>query len=663
MTAHVPSGRRRRSGWLAVVSLVVIGPSAGAQTAHPLDALSTAEITATVELLRAAGHVDDGTRYETVRLQPPAKDDVWAWEPGQTPLPRKAFMAVRHRRRVYESVVNLDARRVESWVEIPGVQAAPFDEEYGIAGEAALADARFRAGLTKRGLTAPGETLCEGMGPVGYFGPSPADGRRLQEVQCYLVTGDGNYWAHPVEGLFAIVDVDAREVLEVHDGPVVPLVRSPAGFDSSSVIAQTGRFRDAPRPLEISQPEGPGFRVEGGRVTWDNWRFHLRIDPRVGPVIGTVVYREEERPRNVLYEASLAELFVPYADPGQGWANRTFFDAGEYRLGIRAVELIPNVDCPPNAAFLDAVFASDRGVPETDARAACLFEQRGEGVEWRHFDSFTKTNESRVRRELVFRFVSTIGNYDYLFDWVFRPNGSIVVRVGATGTEEVKGVTSRHRDEDADGRETRHGALIAEHIAGTSHQHLYSFRLDLDVEGGRNSVVEVVPRTAPAEEGPRTSGFVVETRPLRSERDARRPYDIMAAWNVVNPSVRNALGYEVGYQLQPGWNTHPLLAQDDWPRRRSGFADHALWVTAYDPDERHAAGDYITQGPGDGLPVWTEDDEPLENVDLVLWYSTGNTHVVRPEDWPALSTEWVSFELRPVHFFTRTPSLDVHPER
>ena len=62
-----------------------------------------------------------------------------------------------------------------------------------------------------------------------------------------------------------------------------------------------------------------------------------------------------------------------------------------------------------------------------------------------------------------------------------------------------------------------------------------------------------------------------------------------------------------------------------------------LWVTRHDPRERYAAGEYPNQHPGGaGLPSYVADDAPLENTDVVVWYTFGAHHVVRPEDWPVM---------------------------
>ena len=105
-----------------------------------------------------------------------------------------------------------------------------------------------------------------------------------------------------------------------------------------------------------------------------------------------------------------------------------------------------------------------------------------------------------------------------------------------------------------------------------------------------------------------------------------------------------------------------LAAPDSSIGRRAGFARHNLWVTPYAPDERRAAGDFPNQhAGGDGLPRWTAADRPLTDTDIVLWYTFGVTHFVRPEDWPVMPVEYTGFLLSPYGFFPRNPALDLPP--
>ena len=135
------------------------------------------------------------------------------------------------------------------------------------------------------------------------------------------------------------------------------------------------------------------------------------------------------------------------------------------------------------------------------------------------------------------------------------------------------------------------------------------------------------------------------------------------AWRVVNESSHNGLGQPVGYKLVPTMSTPTMLASPESSvGKRAGFARHNLWVTPYASDERRAAGEFPNQhAGGDGLPAWTAADRPLTDTDVVLWYTFGVTHFVRPEDWPVMPVEYTGFMLMPVGFFDRNPALDVAP--
>lgn len=98
--------------------------------------------------------------------------------------------------------------------------------------------------------------------------------------------------------------------------------------------------------------------------------------------------------------------------------------------------------------------------------------------------------------------------------------------------------------------------------------------------------------------------------------------------------------------------------------RRAGFIRHNLWVTAYDPAQRYASGDYINQNPApDGIEQWIKRDRPLENADIVAWYSFGVHHIPRPEDWPVMPVAYAGSMLKPFGFFEQNPAMDVAPPR
>ena len=93
-------------------------------------------------------------------------------------------------------------------------------------------------------------------------------------------------------------------------------------------------------------------------------------------------------------------------------------------------------------------------------------------------------------------------------------------------------------------------------------------------------------------------------------------------------------------------------------QRRAAFSAAPLWLTAYDRRELYAAGMYPNQSTGgDGLPAYAARRRPVENADIVLWYTMGFHHLPRPEDWPVMSTVWHSVSLVPYGFFDRNPGL------
>ena len=626
-------------------------------TRNPLDALTSREITSAVAALRAADHVDDDTLYSLITLREPPKTEVLEWKPGKT-LPRRAFVIARRGALTFEAVVDVDRSEVESWKAVPGAQPSIVAREFEAAERIVKSHPGWRAAVAERGIVNVDAVVCIPLA-AGYFGTTPKPDRRRVKVVCFDSDGVTSFWGRPIGGLVAEVDLDAGKVIELVDSGPAPIPRGAVDLDEASV----GTLRAPPARLSVGQPGGPSFVLSGHEIRWQKWSFHLRIDPRVGPVVSQVRYTEGERSRSVLFQGSLSELFVPYMSPDAAWYFRTFLDVGEYGVGHLAAPLVPGADCPGNAVFLDAAMADDHGVPFVKERIACVFERYSGDAAWRHFESVGSVTEVRRRTDLVVRFVSAVGNYDYTFDWIFRQDGTIEIAVGASGIEQVQAVASATLAEEGGRDAATYGRMVARNTVAINHDHFFCFRLDLDVDGPKNRFVRDRLVTKRMDDsGPRRSVWVIDSRTLATENDARMRIDLErpALWRVINPKVKGPLGYPVSYHLRPGLNAVSLLDPDDYPQRRAGFTDYHLWVTPYRADERYAAGAYPNQSEGGGgLPRWTRADRPIRDADIVLWYVLGFHHVVRAEDWPVLPTNWHRFELRPFDFFSRNPAIDL----
>jgi primary-amine oxidase len=642
-------------GVLLALGSVSIAASENAR--HPLDPLTAAEYRTVVEVL-GKGYVDENGRFALITLEEPEKSEVLRWKAG-APISRRAFAIVKKGRSTFEAVIDLFRGRVDSWQEIVGVQPGVLlTEEWTAAQEIVRLHPGWQEAVRKRGIDSLEEVVPVPL-TAGHFGSPEEETDRLVKVVAFDGRGTDNFWGRPIEGLIAVVSHDQGKVIELIDSGAVPIPKGPVDLDESSV----GELRVPPNLVSIDQPEGPSYELDGHLVRWQKWSFHWRIDPRLGLVISLVRYDDKGKKRSVLYQASLSELFVPYTDPDVGWYFRAFMDAGEYGVGKLLGPLEPGLDCPSYATFFHPRFVDEWGNSYVQGWAACLFERYAGDVAWRHHEAVTGRSEARRRTELVIRSVPAVGNYDYVFDWVFRQDGSIGISVGATGVPAVKAVASRTLSDERSSQETAYGHMVAEHSVAINHDHFFCFRLDLDVDGRENSFLAERLKTVELEgKGPRKTSWVVEARVAPSEQSARLRIDLEkpALWRVINPKVRGPLGYPVSYQLAPRANAVPLLGADDFPQRRAGFTDFHLWLTPYSPHERYAAGTYPNQSRGgDGLPSWTSRDRPIRNTDIVLWYTLGLHHVVRAEDWPVMPTTWSGFEIKPFDFFRANPALDL----
>ncbi|WP_033288996.1 primary-amine oxidase [Amycolatopsis jejuensis] len=630
---------------------------------HPLEPLTAEEIAAAGRVLREHGGLGPSLRFVFIALHEPPKADVLGWAPGQPALPREAEIVayVRDERMTYEAVVSLDDEKIASLSAVPGVQPAFFHEEFTRCAEAVRADSRWQEAMRKRGVTDFSLALIDTWAP-SWTGPDDdAAARRLARPLTWMRAAPGeNGYARPVEGLVAEVDLDTFEVLDILDHGVVPLPPNPGNYGApwqfapDNVPAYSG-YRADVKPIEITQPDGPSFTVEGHAVTWQRWRLRIGFTPREGLVLHDIGYDDRGRVRPVLYRASLSEMWVPYGSPAPNHRFKNVFDEGEYGVGVLANSLTYGCDCVGHIRYFDGVVNDPDGGAVTIPNAVCMHEE-DVGIAWKHTDHHEGVEVRRRRRLVVSTFV-TVGNYEYGYFWYFYNDATIEYEVKMTGIVSTGAL--------APGETPAHGTLVAPQLYAPHHQHFFSVRLDMAVDGRHNRVVEVDSAPSPpGPENPHGNAWDVVKTVLGSENSAQRDADPARAryWRIESTTENSALGQPTAYALMPGPTVPPMHSRSALFAGRGAFADHQLWVTAYDPAQRYAAGDYPAQSPGgDGLPAYTAGDRPLDGTDLVVWHTLGAHHIVRPEDWPVMPVSTVGFMLKPSGFFDGNPALDLPP--
>lgn len=624
-----------RTLYVVLATAVPVAASAQTPGRHALDPLTSAEINSAVAIIKRAPQYSAQARFGTITVQPQAKS-------ATTARAARILGFDWSRNEAFVAVVDLAGSRLSSWTVIdsePPMRLLTIRR----AEEIAHADARWVAGMRARGIDTARISILVSLGERAKLPRKGTD--RIVGTSTWM--RDTPPRGYTVDGLQMTVNLTQGRVEAFTDS------RGAQDRPDSMTTLALSKPRAPLAPLRIEQPNGSAVRISGNRITWDKWTLRVGVDPRLGIEIHDVSFTDGTRVRPVLYSASISEIVAPYGDPNfTSWYPR---DEGDYGMGIYSMSsAVPLNDAPANAAFLSATMHDHLGRPIDVPRAIAVYERDG-GILWRH------ANESRRARQLVISGHSTIDNYDYQFNWILSQDGAIEGEVVLSGIMNTSG--GRRRDTAHVEGHTSFGHLVAPGVNAPNHQHFFSYRLDLDVDGAANTVYEMETKAPPqGTANPRGEFFAMSERPLPSELRAISDASFASAraWRVVNTHEKNALGQFTGFALVPGAVTPVFALPHSAPRRMSGFIDHQLWVTPYAPDELYAGGEFQNLGrDNEGLPTWTKADRPLADKDVVLWHTLGITHIPRPEDWPYMPSHRGSFRLLPVSFFSRNPVLDV----
>jgi primary-amine oxidase len=621
---------------------------------HWSSPLTEAEIAEVIALVRADARIGSRPRFWGI-----AVDEALAraLAPGQGRPVRLVVMNpdVHAAWEVSAWTSGSDRREsLVSWLPVDAERPGVSSEEARMVAQACREDAGFQAALAKRGIT---DASLVWVDPESITGFEPADlvGRRLSwGTVWHRESEDDNGYARPVAGLVPIIDLESLQVVRIEDYGVLPMA------------SETGVFRsgtwgpDRPvAPLEIIQPDGPGFTIEGHLVTWQNWSFRVGFTHREGLVLHDITYHDGDTARPVLKRAAVSEMYVPYLDSDPTAYRKNFFDWGEYGAGPLTASLELGCDCLGEIRYFDAAVVNGHGDARTIRNAVCLHEE-DDSVLWKHVN--TRTGEADVRRSrrLVISTYATVANYDYGFYWSLYQDGMIDLQIKLTGILSVAGI--------ADNTVPRYGRMVSPNVQAPNHQHYFGLRLDTAVDGPLNRLYEVHAEVEPDEAlNPYGNACRMVRTPISSEAQAARNTDPSRAvhWVVESTDRTNRYGDATGYRLTLP-NTARLFARPgSIVERKAPFVSKQLWASAYAPTERFIAGEYPNQAPlgEDGVHVWQRADRSLDGTELVLWPVVGVHHDPRPEEWPIMPVHRIGMRLEPDGFFDRNPSLDLPAPR
>ncbi len=322
------------------------------------------------------------------------------------------------------------------------------------------------------------------------------------------------------------------------------------------------------------------------------WRVCWQPQRQFGLVITGAWFKKKKGTTynwmRILWDARVGEMFVPY----HGNQNR-FYDIQGFNWPWVKLQA---ADCPT---------ASGGTLLGPGPDACKIVRQRG--LAWKYY------NARRIGEELVLWGAIGAANYNYIVEWVFRDDGTVIGRVAATGP-------------NFPGHPT------------VNHMHTATWRLDIDLNGWWNDSVFLSTHT----EVP-PSLIATDTAPLITQESG-------LVWQPTNfhslligdSNVQNNRGTPSQLRLMP--------LRYGSQRHAETFTQSDFWVTRYNWREIYARF----------LPNFVSNNQPVNGKDIVVWYSGGLHHSVRDEDrtksngWMALAM-WAQFQLRPHNLFDNTP--------
>ncbi|MBN9264680.1 MAG: tyramine oxidase, partial [Hyphomicrobium sp.] len=295
----------------------------GSEIRHPLQPLSPDEIRRVADIVRRNPPYEDAIRFETIELLEPSKEEVRAFKPG-SPIRRRARVNVSSARKVSvtKMTVDLASGEVLSRKVLDGQRPMIQLEQFLVIEGLVRADPGFIAACAKRGITDM-EQVCVDPWSAGSFGIPGEEGRFLCHVFCWLrLRKNEAFYAHPIEGLNAVIDLNSGKVIRIDDYGVTPTPMTEYNYEREFLT----EFQPPAKPINVVQPEGVNFSFDGPSLKWRNWSLVVGFNAREALTLHDV--RFDGRP--VVHRASIVEMTVPYGTPEGGHFRKNVFDVGEY---------------------------------------------------------------------------------------------------------------------------------------------------------------------------------------------------------------------------------------------------------------------------------------------------------------------------------------------
>jgi primary-amine oxidase len=389
---------------------------------------------------------------------------------------------------------------------------------------------------------------------------------------------DDSQYSFPLD-FCPIFDADKQEIIHI-DIPEIrrPLSKAkPNNYHSASIEAEGGYRKDI-KPINITQPDGVSFKVDGRVIDWQKWKVHVGFNYKEGIVLNNITYNDNGTVRPVFYRLSLAEMVVPYGNPEHPHQRKHAFDLGEYGGGYMTNSLSLGCDCKGAIHYMDAAFVNKAGQSTTIKNAICIHEEDA-GILFKHSDFRDDSVIVTRGRKLIVSHIFTAANYEYCVYWIFHQDGTIQLEIKLTG---ILNTYAMNPGEDTKGW----GTEVYPGVNAHNHQHLFCLRIDPNIDGPNNTVFQVDATQGPGDvgssENPYGNAFFAKKTKYTTVKESLSDYDGVTSrtWDMANTNKLNPYSHKpVSYKLVSREVPKLLPKEGSLVWKRAGFARHAVHVT------------------------------------------------------------------------------------
>ncbi|KAF2654252.1 hypothetical protein K491DRAFT_694016 [Lophiostoma macrostomum CBS 122681] len=634
---------------------------------HPFDPLTGTEIEQAVAIVRKE---HSGLFFNAVTLWEPRKAEMMAWiqDPKHTPRPHRVAdcVCIGRGSKVYDGIVDLTEGKIVNWELTEGVQPLITMEDLNLVEDTVRKDPKVIEQCVISGIPAEDmhKVYCDPW-TIGFDERFGSGVRLQQALMYYRPHVDDSQYSYPLD-FCPIFNADTQEIIHIDIPPVRRSVnQAPPNNYHAAAIEAEGGFRTDLKPINITQPEGVSFTMDGRTISWQKWKLHIGFNYREGAVLSNITFDDKGNERPTFWRLSLAEMVVPYGNPEHPHQRKHAFDLGEYGGGYMTNSLSLGCDCKGAIHYLDADFVNRAGQAQTIKNAICIHEEDA-GILFKHTDFRDDSCTVTRARKLVISHIFTAANYEYCVYWFFHQDGTIQLEIKLTG---ILNTYAMNPGEDLHGW----GTEVYPGVNAHNHQHLFCLRVDPNIDGPDNTVFQVDAARGSGEVGSAENkygnAFYAKKTRFETPEQAQSDYNgaTSRTWEMCNENKLNPYSHKpVSYKLVSREIPELLPKEGGLVWKRAGFARYAVHVTKYDDSQIHPAGRHVPQTSGEpsqGIPAWIAENPTanIANTDVVLWHTFGITHFPSPEDFPVMPAEPMTLLLRPRNFFTRNPCLDVPP--